>query len=166
MVKEPQCTILAGKVGMYIAIFESVLVSDLYYFSSCRVAVLEGLLEEPLDNGRPSLVKLFSAGMTSKFPPCDTYQGRVTIPGHWDGLYHPMKRDIYLLLTMMSILVWVVSVFWRMHSPNHLVLAWCLWYLHMMIILSCLISVINLTDSFVIVPGPPKKVAGVCWASN
>ena len=50
------------------------------------------------------------------------------------------------------------------HTPNHLVLAWCLWYLYKVIIVSCLISVINLTDASATLPGPTKWVARTCWA--
>ena len=53
-----------------------ILVFDSYYFSSSSVTVLE----EPLESG--SMVKFVGAVTPSKFPLCDTFQGRVTIPGH------------------------------------------------------------------------------------
>ena len=46
------------------------------------------VLEEPLPTGRPSGVRFIGAVTSSKFSLCDAFQGRVTIPGQWDGLYH------------------------------------------------------------------------------
>ena len=54
-----------------------------YYFSANSVAVLE----EPRASGRASGVRFIGAGTASKFPVCDTLEGRVSTPGHWDGLY-------------------------------------------------------------------------------
>ena len=61
-----------------------ILVFDSYYFSANSVAVLE----EPLDNGRPSRVKFIGAVTASKFPLCEVFHGRVSVPGQWDGFYH------------------------------------------------------------------------------
>ena len=61
-----------------------ILVFDSYYFSVDSVNVLE----EPLASGHPSRVKFIGAVTPTKFPLCEAFQGRVTIPGQWDGLYH------------------------------------------------------------------------------
>ena len=60
------------------------IVFDSYYFSANSLNVLE----EPLANGRPSNVRFIGAVTPTKFPLCDTFQGRVTVPGQWNGLYH------------------------------------------------------------------------------
>ena len=64
------------------------LVFDSYYFSANSLNVLE----EPLANGRPSNVRFIGAVTPTKFPLCDTFQGRVTVPRQWDGLYHRQTR--------------------------------------------------------------------------
>ena len=61
-----------------------ILVFDSYYFSADSVNVLE----EPLASDRPSRVKFIGAVTPTKFPLCEAFQGRVTIPGQWYGLYH------------------------------------------------------------------------------
>ena len=69
-----------------------ILVFDSYYFSSDSVTVLE----EPLPNGRPSRVKFVGAVTASKLPLCDVFQGRVNIPGQWDGLYHSSSGQLLI----------------------------------------------------------------------
>ena len=39
-------------------------------------------------SGSPSCVKFIGAVTPIKFPLCEAFQGRVTIPEQWDGLYH------------------------------------------------------------------------------
>ena len=52
-------------------------VFDSYYFSADSVNVLE----EPLASGRQSGLRFIGAVTPTKFPLCDTFQGRVTFPG-------------------------------------------------------------------------------------
>ena len=54
-----------------------ILVFDSYYFSADSVNVLE----EPLASGRQSGLRFIGAVTPTKFPLCDTFQGRVTFPG-------------------------------------------------------------------------------------
>ena len=63
---------------------------DSYYFSANSIAVLE----EPRANDCASSVQYIGAVTASKFPVCDTLEGTMSTPGHWDGLYH---RQIGLL---------------------------------------------------------------------
>ena len=50
-----------------------------------------------MTSGRPSRVKFIGTVTPTKFPLCEAFQGRVTIPGQWDGLYH---RDTGHLLVL------------------------------------------------------------------
>ena len=78
-----------------------ILVFNLYYFSSDSVTVLE----EPLPNGRPSRVKFVGAVTASKLPLCDVFQGRVNIPGQWDGLYD--SRTGHVLINYYDVDAWL-----------------------------------------------------------
>ena len=106
------------------------------------------ILEEPLASGRPSRVKFIGAVTSTKFPLCEAFQGRVTIPGQWDGLYHCDTGHL---------LVHYYDVDARLGRKYVLTNAYTQYlYLYM-------INVTNTIDASTIAPGLTNRVKGMFW---
>ena len=63
-----------------------------YYFSASIA-----MLEESQANGSASSIRFMGAVTASKFPVCDTLEGRVSTSGHWNRFYYRQTGHLLII---------------------------------------------------------------------